>query len=216
MTATIRVDCDRDRWLYVPEEWPWNQFAHLDDWAGTVTGLLTDAHSLDPQTARWIDESLHSIANDRPETESRFVYLANPAEYIFFVSVLYPASSPELTLDDLAAVHDPAATSPVTATTFSSELLGDGVRSIRYADVGEPDHDIAAIAQYAWKGDDLDVVVIAANFNIALLTELLPIVDDLARSISIVLPERSHGGFKAGPSVDWSGGSQSSASRASR
>ncbi|WP_104134841.1 MULTISPECIES: hypothetical protein [unclassified Cryobacterium] len=186
MTATIRVDFDRDLWLYVPEEWPWNQFADLDDWAGTITVLLTDAYTLDAATARWIDESLHSIANDRPKTESRFVYLANPAESVFFVSVLYPARSPELTLDDLAAVHDPAATSAVAVTTFSSELLGDGVRSIRYADAGEPDHDIAAIAQYAWKGDDLDVVVIAANFNIALLTELLPIVDDLARSISIV------------------------------
>ncbi|WP_129590474.1 hypothetical protein [Cryobacterium aureum] len=186
MTATIRVDFDRDLWLYVPEEWPWNQFADLDDWAGTITRLLTDAYSLDQPTARWIDESLHSIATDRPETESRFVYLANPAEFVFFVSVLYPTSSPELTLDDLAAVHDPAATSAVMVTTFLSDLLGDGVRSIRYADVGEPDHDIAAIAQYAWQKNGLDVVMIAANFNIALLTELLPIVDDLARSISIV------------------------------
>ena len=64
--------------------------------------------------------------------------------------------------------------------------LGDGLRSVRYVDAGELEHDIAAIAQYAWKSGGLDIVVIAANFNLVLLNELLPVVDELARSIRIV------------------------------
>lgn len=57
---------------------------------------------------------------------------------------------------------------------------------MRYVDADLPEHDIAAIAQYAWKSGGLDIVVIAANVDLVLLNELLPVVDELARSIRIV------------------------------
>ncbi len=60
------------------------------------------------------------------------------------------------------------------------------MRALRYADIGEPSHDIAAIFQYAWRADGLDIVVIASNFNIPLLLELQPTIDELALSISVV------------------------------
>ena len=64
--------------------------------------------------------------------------------------------------------------------------LGDGLRSVRYVDAGEPEQDIAAIAQYASASGGLDIVVIAANFNLMRLNELLPVVDERARCIRIV------------------------------
>lgn len=184
--TTIQVNFDLDQWLYVPQSWPWNGFDTAGLWADTISGLLTDAYGLDPAKAAWLNDSLRAIESGCPADESRFVYLADPDRLVFFVSVLYNATSDELTLEDLAAVDDPSATRAPDVVPFSSPELGEGVRAVRYVDAGEPDHEIAAIAQYAWKSGSLDIIVVAANFNVVLLGELLPVVDELARSIRVV------------------------------
>ncbi|MGV8967025.1 MAG: hypothetical protein ACOH2F_12180 [Cellulomonas sp.] len=183
--TTIRVDFDQDSWLYVPESWPWNGFENLDHWVATVCDLLGPAHQLDATTTTWLGTSLQAIAAARPDDESRFIYLAAPDRFLFFVSVLYTASD-DLTLEDLAAVNDPAATRKPESRPFVSPQLGEGIRSLRHVDTGGPDHDLAAIVQYAWKSGGLDVVVIAADFNLVLVDELLPVIDELALSISVV------------------------------
>jgi hypothetical protein len=184
--TTIRVDFDQDRWLYLPESWPWDGFESLDHWVTTVCDLLAPAHQLDAATTTWLGTSLRAIAAGRPDDESRFIYLAAPDRFLFFVSVLYNASSDELTLEDLAAVHDPTATRRPDSRPFDSPQLGAGIRSMRYVDAGGPDHDLAAIVQYAWKSGGMDIIVIAADFNLALVDELLPLLDELALSITVV------------------------------
>lgn len=184
--TTIHVDFDQDRWLYLPESWPWDGFDSLDQWVATVCDLLRPAHQLDAATTTWLGTSLRAIAAGRPDDESRFIYLAAPDRFLFFVSVLYNDSSDELTLEDLGAVNDPAATRTPETRALLSPQLGEGIRSMRHVDTGGPDHDLAAIVQYAWKRGGLDIVVVAADFNLVLLEELLPLVDELALSISVV------------------------------
>ncbi|WP_213815550.1 hypothetical protein [Glaciihabitans sp. dw_435] len=182
---TVRVDFDQDSWLYVPESWPWNGFDDLQTWSVTVSGLLAEFHELDETTTAWLAGSLRSIAQDRPEAESRFVYLADPGNTIFFVSLLQNSSDDEFSLEQLVAATDTNVTRPPDVQPITS-ALGEGLRAVRYVDDGSADHDIVAIAQYAWRSDGLDVVLVAANFDVVLLTQMLPLVDALAQSITVV------------------------------
>ena len=184
--STIKVDFDRDRWLYVPEFWPWQQFASVEDWAGTIARLVQESAELDAERGEWLRASITSIHNDRPEGENRFIYLAEPDKFIFFVSVLHGPSRPAISVDTLAGIDDPAATRAPDVENLQSAALGRGIRAVRYVDAGAPNHDVAAIAQYAWRSQDMDVVVIAANYGIVLLNAMLPIVDEFALSISVV------------------------------
>ena len=51
--TTIRVDFDQDRWLYLPESWPWDGFEGLDHKVAAVCDLLGPAHQLDAATTSW-------------------------------------------------------------------------------------------------------------------------------------------------------------------
>jgi hypothetical protein len=57
---------------------------------------------------------------------------------------------------------------------------------VRYVDSGDADHSIALIAQYAWRAKGLDVVMIASSFDVVTLDVLLPVIDELALSVSVV------------------------------
>lgn len=184
--SSVKVDFDRDVWLYVPESWPWQGFDNVDIWADTTVRLLAEAYELDDETAQWLGMSLRSITNDRPDQESRFIYLANPGGFIFFLSVASAPTDERLSLESLAGSDDPTVTRQPELEHLESPGMGRGVRTLRYADIGDPSHDIAAIYQYAWRSGGLDVVVIASNFNIPLLLELQPAIDELALSISVV------------------------------
>jgi len=183
---TIHLDFDRDIWLYVPESWPFNDFANVDEWSTTIGRLFAESAGVDERVGAALAAAVHSIAVDTPEEESRFVYMGDAFNFLFFVSILQLETDTSLSLEDLASVDDTTVTRPVEVETLRSRGMGKGLRSLRYADSGDPDHSIAAIAQYAWRAKGLDVVMIASSFNVVALTELLPIVDELALSVSVV------------------------------
>ena len=61
--TTIRVDFDQDRWLYLPESWPWDGCESLDHSVATVCDLPGPAHQLDAATTTWLGTSLRAIAD---------------------------------------------------------------------------------------------------------------------------------------------------------
>jgi hypothetical protein len=182
----LRVNYDRDLWLHVPEEFPWHEFGTLDEWVSRVTNLVSDDQAFEGPEKEWLANSLRYIHGGRAPYESRYVYLADPRNAFFFVSVLVADPAENLSLDTLAAAKDPAATAAPDVTPFASPTLGDGIRTIRHVNAGPPTHDVVGIVQYAWKGDIVDVVVVASHYNVVLLQEALPVIDELARVIDVV------------------------------
>ncbi|PRY67021.1 hypothetical protein B0I08_108105 [Glaciihabitans tibetensis] len=183
---TIVANFDQNAWLYLPESWPSGDFADIDALSGTVGRLMAEYHGVKAKAGEALSAGIRTLALEQSEFESRFVYLASPFEYVFFVSVLQAESAQELTLEDLAAVGDPAVVRPPETDVFVSPTLGEGIRSIRYADTGGDEHSIAVTIQYAWRSEGLDVVVIASSFDVVQFIELRPIIDEFALSIAIV------------------------------
>jgi hypothetical protein len=183
---TIHLDFDRDIWLYVPEAWPFNDFANVDEWSSTIGRLFAESAGVDPKVGEALAATVRTIALETPEEESRFVYMGDAFNFIFFVSIIQLETDKSISLEDLASVDDDAVTRPVELTTMRSRGMGKGLRSVRYVDSGDADHSIALIAQYAWRAKGLDVVMIASSFDVVTLDVLLPVVDELALSVSVV------------------------------
>lgn len=184
-TPVVTVGFDVDLWLYIPESWPWNGFTDEEHWAQTTVRLLAEEHGFDESTSIWLRAVLGGLADGRDENESRFVYLAAPTELVSFVSVFALPTDPETTLRELSGVDDEAATRAPALSEIVSPSLGVGLKTIRYSSTGSPDHDIAAIAQYAWRRNGLDVVVIGSDFDITSFGILEPEFERLALSISV-------------------------------
>lgn len=184
--TTIAVGFDHNSWLYVPTSWPWGDYATPEDWAEGIAGLLADYHELDADGRHALAKSMLDSREGIDEGEARYLYLANPAEIFFFVSVLYAESNPEFSLEDLAGLNDAATTGKPRVEEFESPALGTGLKATRFVDVGAPDHDIASVTHYAWRSGGLDVVLIFGDFKIVRAEEMIPVIDELARSISVV------------------------------
>lgn len=183
---TIAVDFDHNSWLYVPISWPWGDYATAEDWATGIAGLLADYHELDAEAREWLATSMLAARDGIDEGEARYLYLANPGELFFFVSVLYADSDESISLEDLAGIEGTATMGKTQTEVFESPSLGNGLKATRFVDAGEPNHDIAGITQYAWRSQGLDVVVIFGDFKLVRVHELAPVIDEFARSISVI------------------------------
>lgn len=182
----LRVDYNQNLWLHVPESFPFDDFRTVDEWINYVTDAFGEDPNFDDSAKEWLANSLRYLHDGRAPYESRYVYIADPLNAFFFVSVLVAESAANLSLETLAAVDDPNVTAQPEVTPFTSPTLGDGIRSIRHVNAGPPSHDVVGIIQYAWKGDSIDTVVVASHYNVVLLQEALPVIDELARAIDIV------------------------------
>lgn len=106
-----------------------------------------------------------------------------------FASIYQLDTVPEMSLDQLAGADTPDQTHPIELVLMTSPHLGDGLRGLRHVDTGGPDHDVAAVLHYVWRGlggdgQSYDILVIIGDFDVVKLESLLPVFDALARSIS--------------------------------
>jgi hypothetical protein len=183
---TIHLDFNRDLWLYVPEVWPFNNFANVDEWSEMIGKLFSEEAGVAKEMGDALAVGVRTLALETPDDESRFIYMGDPFNNVLFVSIIQLATDESISLEDLVVANETEVTRPIEVENLVSPGMGKGLRSLRYVDSGDADHSIAAIAQYAWRRKGLDVVMIASSFNVVGLLELLPVVDELALSVSVV------------------------------
>ena len=117
-----------------------------------------------------------------------------------------PAPAEDGAEDRVVAVHPPVGSAPdrvspgpplsalthenqgpairdAEVTTFPSDRLGDGVKAIRW--VRLEDGSIMRATNWVWRTAGRDIVVIAASGDLPLSEALDPLIDELARTISI-------------------------------
>ena len=199
---TLRVDFDRDLWLYVPTQWPWMGYARLEDWRDAVVAAVGDAHGYDRSLRDWLGATLEGMVRGATPGEERFAYLARPHETIGMASLYEWASSPDAELDDLLGIRGDASIRPPQVTPIEGAGLGHGTKAVRFVDESRTNADagtagsagraatIVGVAHWVWRLADRDVIMIAGDADLARFDQLQGPLDDLARSISLAAEDQ--------------------------
>lgn len=201
----LRVDFDRDLWLYIPTEWPWMGYPTLESWRDAVVSALADAYRYDASMRDWLSATLEGMVRGAAPHEERFAYMVRPHEVIGMASLYEWATIADSSLDDLLGVADPGAVRPPTVTPVEGAGLGPGTKAVRFVSdaqsnalAGSPQAapTIVGVAHWVWRLPDRDIILIAGDSDLVRFDELQVPLDDLARSISLVaddsdLEERS-------------------------
>lgn len=183
---TIRVDLDTDRWVYVPERFPWNGYETPEAWVGTVAGLAAEAFEYTAGEHAGLARTLALLLRYPRMAEGvhRFVMLGTADKTFAMVQVTDTPTDPELDDDLLLGLPEPRATREPDVVDVEG-ALGRGRRAVRY--VAEPalGGDIVVSVNWAWRTEGRDVVVTYGSTNLVELDSLLPLLDEFAGSIGL-------------------------------
>lgn len=182
----LKIEADYDVWLPVPDAWPWEDYADLDAWANRVGEALGDAYEWDVTSRTWCIDAMHALSLGTADDEWRHVTIDPEARWIYGISVFRHDARADETLDDLAATDDPASVRAPERTMFPTPHLGEGVRSLRFVDSGAPKHEIVGILQFGFSANGVHIQVLASSYDLTLHEEMMPLVDEFVRTISVV------------------------------
>lgn len=183
---TLKIEANYDLWLPVPTSWPWEVYPDLDAWATRVGDAFVEVNSWDEQSRQWVIDACRALSLGTDENEWKHVAIDPEARWIYAVSVFWNEERDDVTLDDLAATDDETAIRAPERSEFPTPHLGEGLRSLRFVDAGEPKHEIVGILQFGFKADGFDIMVVASAYDLALHEEMMPLVDEFVRAISVV------------------------------
>ncbi len=178
---SLHVDFDRDLWVYVPAEWPWEQFRGVEEWSTALVNALGEAYGYDASMREWLDATLQGMSRGADADEHRFAYLARPHEVLGLASIYEQPVHADLSPEQLAGADDPRATRPVAAAPFEGGRLGRGLSAVRH--LADENGIITAVAQWVWRLDDRDVLMVVGDDDLARFELLRDDYDALARSI---------------------------------
>lgn len=186
---TIKVDLDTDRWVYVPEGFPWNGYETPEQWSRTVARLAAEGFGYDAEERGVLERYLERLLAYPRMTEGvhRFALLGTPDKALELVQVVDAPTDESMPEDQLLGLPEPAATREPEVTEVVGGL-GPGRRAIRYTRADELGGDIVASVNWAWRTGGSDVVVMYGTQNLVQLDDLLPVLDEFAASIRLVEP----------------------------
>ncbi|AEG45554.1 hypothetical protein [Isoptericola variabilis] len=183
---TVKVDIDTDRWVYVPEAFPWNGYESPEHWSRTVARLAAEAFEYDAEERGVLERYLMQLLAYPRLTEGvhRFALLGTPDKTLELVQVVEAPTRDDVPADSLLGLPEPDATREPEITEISGGL-GAGRRAIRHTRAEGLGGDIVASVNWAWRTDGSDVVVMYGTQNLVQLDRLLPVLDAFAASISL-------------------------------
>lgn len=183
---TLRVDFDQDLWVYVPTEWPWQQFSTLDEWRDALVAALGEAYGYDDELRAWLASTLEGMVRGCSPEEHRFAYLARPHDELALASVFEWARQEDLTRDDILGARDPLAVRPPALSDFDGGPLGTGAKCTRFVSDADGTGPITGVAHWAWRLPDRDIVMIVGDGDLPRFERLQEEFDALARAIGVV------------------------------
>jgi hypothetical protein len=184
--VTIKVDFDTDRWLYVPEGFPWNGYETPEEWTRTVARLAAEGFGYDAEERGVLEVYLlQLLAYPRlAPGVHRFALLGTPDKALELVQVVDAPTDEAVPIDGLLGLPEPAATREPEVTEVTGGL-GPGRRAVRYHRADQLGGDIVVSVNWAWRTGGSDVVVMYGTQNLVQLGETLPVIDAFAASISL-------------------------------
>lgn len=181
---TLRFAYDPDRWVYVPDRFPWNGYRTRESWAATVARLAAAAFGYDAEDEAGLDRVLRALLAYPRLTPSlhRFALLGTPEKSVELVQVVDAPTDPSVADDALLGLPADDATRTPDVTSFTGGL-GAGRRSVRFTRSGSLGGEIVASVSWAWRTGSRDVVVTYGTSNLVKLDAVLPLLDAFASSI---------------------------------
>jgi hypothetical protein len=181
---SVYIDYDTDRWLYVPNAFPWESFADDEEWADAVSRAFAEGPTPAPEElTSWLRSYLLGAVRGNASGAIRFAHLPTIDAPTTIVDVHDMETDPALPLAELTQQDAPRAIRPAEVAPFSSENLGEGVKATRY--VANDRDAVVRGTHWVWRTRGRDIVMLTGSADLAVAEELEPLLDALARSISL-------------------------------
>ena len=179
----IDMDYDLDRWVYVPNVFPWESFADEEQWADAVARAFggEGGTAAPAELVEWLRAYLIGAVRGNRSGTIRFVHLPNITAPHAIVDVYDMPRRDDVALIDLTHENQEPAVREAEVVPFDSEHLGAGVKSTRWVRT-EADRIVRA-TNWVWRTAERDIVVLTASSDVTLAEALDPVVDELARTI---------------------------------
>lgn len=202
MTAWPEFDFDPAIWIELPAIWCEETWPDHRAWARDLAESCWGDFDVDPgeyevdNLALTLALFAEKLQPDQVPGQHFFLHLPDPRMMPLHVSFdLWDAEGErEAALREMTNADDPDAVEPPVVETFTTEHLGEGLRTLRYCpfDPG-PDRPpdpgaLFASLNYAWRIDAYatDVRLASSCPDLARLIQIIDDIDTLARGIRLV------------------------------
>jgi len=181
----IDMDYDLDRWVYVPNVFPWESFDDEEQWADAVARAFggEGRRAAPAQLVDWLRAYLVGAVRSNRSGTIRFVHLPSIAAPHAIVDVYDMPRREDVPLTDLTHENQGPAIRDAEVVPFESENLGAGVKSTRW--VRAEADTIVRATNWVWRTAERDIVVLTATSDMPLAEALDPVIDELARTIRL-------------------------------
>ncbi|HEX5857518.1 MAG TPA: hypothetical protein VFY91_05355 [Microbacterium sp.] len=181
---SLSIDFDADRWLFVPNAFPWESFADDEQWADAVSRAFAEGPTPAPEAlGSWLRAYLLGAARSNAAGAIRFAHLPTIDSPTAIVDIHDMVTDPGLSLADLTQQDAPRAVRPADVVPFASENLGDGVKATRY--VANDREAVVRGTHWVWRTQGRDIVMLTGTADLAVAEALDPLLDELARAIRL-------------------------------
>lgn len=186
------VDYDTDLWMMVPTDWTGLPWKGPKAWGRAMADAWWGDTDLEPtrKDVKALAETLRAGAERYPATHPGFdVYLFLPDPRAMplpvFVASVEAEGDREETLRALVTTEDPDLVEKPLVEDFRTELLGAGLRSLRYTQ--SAGREIIAGVRYAWRAEaaGCDVVVVVSTTDTRYLLGAMDELDAFAARVSV-------------------------------
>ena len=170
----IDMDYDLDRWVYVPNLFPWESFGDEEQWADAVARAFGgEGRTAAPaELVDWLRAYLVGAVRSNRSGTIRFVHLPNITAPHAIVDVYDMPHRDDVALVDLTHERQAPAAREPEVVPFDSEHLTEADTIVR-------------ATNWVWRTVERDIVVMTASSDLPLAEALDPVVDELARTIRL-------------------------------
>ncbi len=181
----VEMDYDLDRWVYVPNVFPWESFGDEEQWADAVAHAFGgEGRTAAPaELVEWLRAYLIGAVRSNRSGTIRFAHLPHIAAPQAIVDVYELPRRDDVALKDLTHEDQGPRVRDPEVVPFDSEHLGAGVKSTRW--VRTESEAIVRATNWVWRTPERDIVVLTAGSDLPLAEALDPVVDELARTIRL-------------------------------
>ncbi|WP_448256549.1 hypothetical protein [Microbacterium aurum] len=193
---SLTIDWDRERWLYLPDAFPWHVYPDEDAWITTITGAFVRA-GWTAEQASWLGDYLRGLRANNTSGAHRFAWLLDPQAVLASIDVFDLEADPDQTLADLTGSDGSSDDlRPPLVTEVTAADLGSGHRVERSLRVPRPAHesiddddpvgdDVMLMVFWVFRSPRADVVVTATHGEPLALAAVLPDIEALIDRIRV-------------------------------
>lgn len=181
----LNIDYDLDRWLYIPNRFPWESFANEESWADTIAKEYRRVAVRKPprELIQWFRDYLVGAVRSNQDGTIRFLHLANLGDVPALLDVYDLPTHPDRPMSELTHENQGPAIKPAELEPFESPHLGMGIKSTRW--VTNDRGTVIRATNWVWRTQGRDIVVLTGSSNLPVAETLQPFMDEFARAVSI-------------------------------